>query len=291
MRYKLVPVRDRYWKVGSGAVRNALRALKDVTLTDGDVVLLSEKAVAVAEGELIDESRYEPGRLARWLAKYWMRIVWGRILGPLLKDVMDPPLRDETVENFRRYPLEEGARHKQMVLEEFGLKHALEPLSEAGVDVGNVPGTCAAPVPESAGDVARELRERLMEERDVDVAVVVGDTDKTFELLGIKFTTIARAHPPIKAGTGIFGFLVGRLLAETLGPTPVAIAGDLDVEEAIRLLERAEEVRTKGAGRTVYDMMREAGDPSGIDEEFLDSFEHVPIVVAREVSSTGARTS
>ncbi len=291
MRYELIPVRDRYWKIGSGAVRNALRALKDVTLADGDVVLLSEKAVAVAEGELIDESEYVPGRLARWLAKYWMRIVWGRILGPLLKDVMDPPLRDETIENFRRYPLEEGARHKQMVLEEFGLKHALEPLSEAGVDVGNVPGTYAAPVPESAREVAEGLRERLMEERGVNVSVVVGDTDKTFELFGVKFTTIARAQPPIKAGTGVVGFLVGRLLARTLGPTPVAVAGDLSVEEAIRLLERAENVRTKGAGRTVYDMVRKAGDPSEVDEEFLSSFEHVPIVVARVVSSAEARTS
>ncbi len=279
--YRLIPVRDKYWRVGSGALRNALTALEGVELRDGDVLLVSEKAVAVAEGELIDEREYEPGLLARLLVLLWMRIAWGWVLGPLLGPLMDPPLRRETVRNLRRYPKREGARHKQMILEEFGLIHALEPVSEAGCDVGNVPGYYAAPVPASAERFARRLRERLRRERGVNVSVVVGDTDKTYELFGVLFTTIARAHPEIVSGTGILGFLIGRLLARTLGPTPVAIAGDVSVREAIRLLDAAERVRTKGAGRTVYDALEKVGDPGRLDEDFLDRFEHVPIVVAR----------
>ncbi len=282
--YRLIPVRDKYWRVGSGALKNALTALEGVELRDGDVLLVSEKAVAVAEGELIDEREYEPGPLAKLLVTLWMRIVWGRILGPLLGPLMDPPLREETIRNFRRYPKREGAMHKQMILEEFGLLHALEPVSEAGCDVGNVPGYFAAPVPASADRFARRLRERLREDRGVDVSVVVGDTDKTYELFGVLFTTIARAHPEIISGTGVLGFLIGRLLARTLGPTPVAIAGDVEVREAIRLLKEAERVRTKGAGRTVYDALDEVGDPGRLDEDFLNRFEHVPIVVARPVS-------
>ncbi|WP_457614595.1 coenzyme F420-0:L-glutamate ligase [Methanopyrus sp.] len=283
-KYRLIPVKSRYWKVGSGAVGNALGALREVELKDGDVLLLSEKAVAVAEGELIDESEYEPGILARLLVLLWMRIVWGRILGPSLGSVMDPPLREETIENLRNYPLEDGSRHKQMILEEFGLLHALEPVSEAGCDVGNVPGYYAAPVPESADRVARELREELRRRRGVDVSVVVGDTDKTYEILGVLFTTVARAHPDIVAGTGVIGFLIGRLLAKTVGPTPIAITGDVSVREAIKLLNMAEDVRTKGAGRTVYDALEEVGDPESLDEEYLDGFEHVPIVIARPVT-------
>ncbi|WP_148688965.1 coenzyme F420-0:L-glutamate ligase [Methanopyrus sp. SNP6] len=283
-QYRLIPVKSRYWKVGSGTVGNALEALRGIELKDGDVLLLSEKAVAVAEGELIDERGYEPGVLARFLVVLWMRIFWGRILGPLLGPLMDPPMRTETIENLRNYPLKDGSRHKQMILEEFGLLHALEPASEAGCDVGNVPGYYAAPVPKSADRVARELREELRRRRDVDVSVVVGDTDKTYEILGILFTTVARAHPDIVAGTGVIGFLVGRLLAKTVGPTPIAIAGNVSVREAIKLLDMAEDVRTKGAGRTVYDALEEVGDPESLDEEFLNGFDHVPIVIARPIT-------
>ncbi|WP_456482550.1 coenzyme F420-0:L-glutamate ligase [Methanopyrus sp.] len=265
-------------------MKSALEALRGVELRDGDILLLSEKAVAVAEGELIDEREYEPGVLARLLVVLWMRVVWGRILGPLLGPLMDPPMRRETIENLRNYPLKDGSRHKQMILEEFGLLHALEPVSEAGCDVGNVPRYYAAPVPESADRVARELREELRRRRGVDVSVVIGDTDKTYEIFGVLFTTVARAHPNIVAGTGVIGFLIGRLLARTVGPTPIAIVGDVRVREAIELLDMAEKVRTKGAGRTVYDALEEAGDPESLDEEFLNSFEHVPIVIARPVT-------
>ena len=71
-------------------------------ISDGDIIVVSEKALAVAKGLIIDEKEVKPGLLAKILACFWMRIVWGFFLGKICH------LKRENIQRLRRYPKEES---------------------------------------------------------------------------------------------------------------------------------------------------------------------------------------
>ncbi|RLI27919.1 MAG: hypothetical protein DRO46_04840, partial [Candidatus Hecatellales archaeon] len=68
-------VKTGYWLPGTDFTLQAVKALKGILQT-GDVLAVSEKALAVASGLIFDESKVEPGFAARVLAGFWMRKVW-----------------------------------------------------------------------------------------------------------------------------------------------------------------------------------------------------------------------
>ncbi|MCK4884847.1 coenzyme F420-0:L-glutamate ligase, partial [Candidatus Bathyarchaeota archaeon] len=117
-RYKAVAVESRYWKTEDDYIKQLIQAIENI-VEDGDFVTVSEKAVSTALGNLIDEKTVEPSRLAHFIAKYWMRLVWPYILGPICH------LRQKTIEFLRSYPTEEGSRHKQLALLQSGFLQAL----------------------------------------------------------------------------------------------------------------------------------------------------------------------
>ena len=112
-RYKAVAVETRYWKPGDNYARDIIEAIENI-VADEDVVTVSEKAVSTALGNLIDEKTVEPSRLAHFIAKYWMRLVWPYILGPICH------LRKKNITFLRSYPPEEGSLHKQLALQQSG---------------------------------------------------------------------------------------------------------------------------------------------------------------------------
>ena len=75
-RYKAMAVSTQYWKPGDDYLRIILKSLKNLT-EDRDFIILSEKALSTALKNVVDESFVKPGRMARLIAKYWMKYVWG----------------------------------------------------------------------------------------------------------------------------------------------------------------------------------------------------------------------
>ena len=275
-RYKAVAVESRYWMPGDDYIRQVVGAI-DGTVEDGDFVTVSEKAVSTSLGNLVDEKNVEPSRLARFIAKYWMRIVWPYVLGPLCH------LRKKTIEFLRSYPVEEGSLHKQVALECNGFLQALMHGSEGAIDGSNLPYSYVSLPLENAQKIAQELRERIRSRLGKNVSVVIVDTDKTYSLKGFHFTPRPKPLKGIHSFGGFLAYVAGRSLKLKKRATPVAVAGSrITTEEAIEIAKIANRTRGTGAGRTVWDMAKTFNvNLTGVTWKMLDSVKHRPIVIIR----------
>jgi len=266
----------RYWRPGEDYVKQITDALRE-KVQDGDIVTVSEKAISTASGNFIDESTINPSSLARFLAKYWMRLAWGHILGRLSH------LRKKTIRRFKTYPVEEGSKHKQLALERNGFLQALLHGSEGGIDGSNMPYSLVSLPLRDAPKIADQLRIRIESELRRRPTVMIIDTDKTYTFRNFHFTPRPKPISGIQSHGGFFAYFFGRLLRLKRRATPIAISGaKMGVEEALEVSETANKVRGFGAGRNVWDMADKLRvSVIGVTWEMLDRIEHKPIVILR----------
>jgi F420-0:gamma-glutamyl ligase-like protein len=275
-RYKAVAIKTRYWTPETDYAKQVVRAV-DGIVENGDYVTVSEKAVSTALGNLIDEKNIKPSLLARSLAKYWMRLIWPYVLGPISH------LREKTIDYLRSYPPEEGSLHKQVALIHGGFLQALMHGSEGAIDGSNLPRSFVSLPLEKAYEVAEELRKRIETELGKKVTVVVVDTDKTYSLRGFHFTPRPKPLKGIHSCGGFLAYVAGRSLKLKKRATPIAVSGSqLSTEEALEIARIANRTRGVGAGRTVWDMARTFNVKlTDVTWEMLETVEHRPIVIIR----------
>lgn len=245
-------------------------------LEDNDFLVISETPVSISQGRLVDESNFKPSLKAIFLAEVWSKYLWGYILGPVFR------IKNRTIENLRKLP-PESRSHKEVVLKFYGLKHALKPASEAGIDLSNVPGTMVSLLPKNPGQVAQELSMKIKKEWEKEVLVMIIDTDVTYQLAGKKFTCLPIAIDGIISNTGIFGYLMGRF-GKIAGPTPLGTSSKISVEKALKIATVAEDYQKSLEGHleTVYSMKNEFGeDVNHITIDMLDSLTHTPAVIVK----------
>lgn len=265
-----------FWRPGTDYVREIVDAV-DGIVRDGDVVTVSEKAISTARGLIVDESRFESGRFARFLASFWMRRIWGGPLGRLTG------LRDHTIERLRAFPMKEGAAHKQVALSHAGLLQSLRHYSEGGIDASNLPYTLvSSPLPDPQA-CASEIREAL-EGGGRRVSVIIVDGDTTYSSGTLHFSPRIVKVPGLIHIGGFLTFVVGRMLGFRSRATPIALSGDpINPDWVLTLANVAHRVRGHGAGRTVWDMAERMGvDLTGVTWEMLEQVNHYPIVILRE---------
>lgn len=168
------------------------------------------------------------------------------------------------------------------MLRYYGLKHALKPASEAGIDLSNVPGTHVSLLPENPVGAAKSIAEGILSKFGVDVTVVVIDTDATYRILGRYFTSLPTAAPGIISDTGFLGYIAGRF-SRKRWPTPLASSRPTATEVLLEVASVAEDYHERYSSRkTVYDMASELeSEPGTITVEMLSSLEHVPAVIVR----------
>jgi F420-0:gamma-glutamyl ligase-like protein len=274
--YKAAAIKTQYWMPGEDYLKDVVRAI-DGIVANGDFVTISEKAVSTALGNLIDEKSVQPSRLARFIAKYWMRIVWPYIFGPLCH------LRERTINYLRSYPPEEGSLHKQVALIHSGFLQALMHGSEGAIDGSNLPYSYVSLPLENAHRVAKELRKRIESGLGKRVTVVIVDTDKTYSLGWFHFTPRPKPLNGIHSCGGFLAYVAGRSLKLRKRATPLAVAGSLlTIEEALTIASIANRARGMGAGRTVWDMANTFNVKlTGVTWKMLESVEHRPIVIIR----------
>jgi F420-0:gamma-glutamyl ligase-like protein len=268
-------IRTRYWKPGDDYHKIILEAISK-EVQDGDVLAISEKALVVALGRIVDESRVRPGLLARSLVGFWMRVMWGFVLGRLCH------LKPANIAHLRSYPPPEGAKHKQVCLEHVGLLQALRPFSEGGIDTTNLPYSLASLPLESPNLVAEEIRKTIADELNKHVIVTIVDSDKTYSRSGIHLASRPTAIPGI-LDYGFFAYLIGRAFRWKARSTPLAWVGsEVTPEYALRVAGLANKARGHGAGRTAWDMAVRFGvGLTGVDWEMLERIEHRPLVILR----------
>ncbi|MDI9624203.1 MAG: coenzyme F420-0:L-glutamate ligase [Methanothermobacter sp.] len=275
-KYKVIPVKTGYIRPNEGL--DELIDKAGPMVEDGDYLVISETPVAISQGRIVDESKYEPSFLAFLLAEVWSKYIWGYLLGPLFG------VKKRTIRNLRRLPKEARA-HKEVVLRYYGIKHALKPGSEAGIDLSNLPGTLVALLPENPRGVSEDIARNIQDGYGKDVTVIIIDTDATYKLMGCYFTPLPCAVDGIKSDTGFWGYLLGRF-SNTILPTPIAASKRISIDMILEIAKVAENYHKNREEHieTVYDMERIFKEEKDkITIRSLESIEHVPALIIREI--------
>lgn len=280
-------LRTRFWRPGTDPLQEILSAGRG-RLRDGDLLVISEKALSTAHGHLVDEGSIRPGLAAKMLARFYVRWGWGYILGPLCR------LRQTTLSRLRNYPLLEGARHKQLALDRVGVLQALRFGSEGGIDASNLPYSLVSLPLEKPGEEAAWIFNGVLRELGCRVVVLIVDSDKTYSLRGFHWSPAKISLPGVYCRGGVIPYLVGRIFKLQPQSTPKALHPPkaLRVEEALEVAEFVHRVRGHGAGKTVWDMTeRFRSEITEVSWEMLESAEHYPIVIVRRSGARGPSQS
>ena len=269
--YIVIPIETGYIKPNEN-LDSIINPAKEL-MKDGDYLVIAETPIAISQNRLIDESEYTPSLTAKFLTTVWSKYIWGYVLGPLLG------IKKRTIKNLRRLP-EETKAHKEVVLQLYGLKHALKPASEAGIDLSNAPGTYVSLLPENPEKVAKEIKNKIGKE----VCVLIIDTDATYMKNGKYFTGLPIAIDGIEADKGFFGYLKGQL-SENMGSTPLGCSEKISVEKGLEIANIAEDYQKSLSTemKTIHSVKSVLG--TEIDEvtiEDLDSITHTPAVIVRK---------
>jgi len=280
-RWIFKPIRTRYWRPKTDYLNEIWRAVKGIA-KEGDVIVISEKAISTAKGLIVDESKIKPTFSAYLIVSIWTRVIWGYFLGYLCH------LKPKSIKRLRAYPLFEGAKHKQLALSYAGLLQALRHGSEGGIDVSNLPYSYASlPLPDPQKEA--EKIGRFLESRGIkSVSIMIVDTDMTYTIGSLHLSPRRTSIPHIRgAAWGFLTYLIGRMLKGKPRATPLALwHSNFSVEEALMLAEAAHHIRGSGAGRTAWDASERFGvELAEVSWDMLDSIPHYPIVICRKLLS------
>ena len=276
--YQALALVTSYWKPGDDFIREIIDAITK-KVDDGDFVVVSEKALSTAMGNIIDESRVRSSFNAKIIVNCWMRVCWGHILSAMLH--FGPKL----TQNLREYPIDSGSRHKQLALDRAGLLQALMFGSEGGIDGSNLPYSYVSLPLANAQEIAERIREEIRRTLGKNVTVVIVDTDKTFTFGNFHFTPRPTPIRGIQGNGGVVAYIVGRIFRFRKRPTPLAVAGvEIVAEDALRIANVADKARGVGSGTTVWKMAKRFHVAlTGVTWEMLRSIKHKPIVIVRKV--------
>ncbi len=269
--YIVIPIETGYIKPNENLDSIILPAKE--LMKEKDYLVIAETPISVSQGRLVDESKYNPSLTAKFLTVVWSKYLWGYVLGPLLK------IKKRTIKNLRKLPKQTEA-HKEVVLQLYGLKHALKPASEAGIDLSNAPGTCVSLLPENPEKVAKDIKKEIGK----DICVMIIDTDATYMKNGKYFTALPIAIDGIDADNGIFGYVKGQL-SQNMGSTPLGCSEKIDVETALKIANIAEDYQKSLSTemKTIHSVKAVLGfEIDKVTIEDLDSITHTPAMIIRK---------
>ncbi len=280
MKFYTVAVKCKYWKPHCNLlneINNAIDKIKCL-INDGDIIVFSEKALSIGLGLIVDENKIKPGFSAKFLAKFWVRKIWGFILGPLCR------LSWKNLFYLRNYPIKEGAAHKQLAINYAGLIQALKVWSEGGIDVTNLPYAYAALPLKNPDETAEKILKSL--KLDKKIAILIVDSDKTFTFKNIHFSSRKTCIKGL-INLGPLAYIIGRIFKLKARSTPIALKGiELSLEETLQVAAVSNKARKFGAGRTIWDASKHfKTELTGITWEMLEKIPHYPIVLVKRVKA------
>ncbi len=276
-KYNALAVSTNYWKPHSNYTDKIINAIKD-KVENGDFVVVSEKAISTALNNMIDESTIKPRLVARVLARFWMRLIWGYPLGILCG------FGQRLLKRLRNYPLESGSRHKQVALQYAGFWQALMFGSEGGIDGSNLAYSYVSLPLVNTDKLGQNIQNQIRHQLQKNVCVIIADTDKTYKLRSFFFTPRPN---PLKGihSLGSGSYLVGRFFKFKKSSTPLTVSGcSLSASEALKITNIADKARGPGSGATVWDMAaRFKVNVDDVSWEMLETIGHKPIVIVRKI--------
>ena len=276
-RYNALAVTTSYWKPKENYLDKIIRALEG-KIESGDFIVVSEKAISTALGNMVDESKVKPNQNATFMARFWMRIAWGYPLGILSR--FGPRL----LRRLRQYPLESGSRHKQIALQYAGFWQALMFGSEGGIDGSNLPYSYVSLPLKNADELAQKIQKEIQFKLQKSVCVIIADTDKTYRFRNFFFTPRPKPLKGIQSFGGVIAYIAGRVFNFKKSSTPLAVSGcSLSASQALTVTNIADKARGPGSGATVWDMAaRFKVEINDVTWEMLSKIRHKPLVIVRK---------
>ncbi|MDR0797775.1 MAG: coenzyme F420-0:L-glutamate ligase [Nitrososphaerota archaeon] len=278
-KYKTLSITTSFWKPKDDYLSHIVKAVTG-KVVDGDFIVVSEKAISTAQGNIIDEHKIMASCNAKFLAHFWMRVVWGYPLGTLCH------FGQRLLKRLRQYPPELGSKHKQVALERAGLGQALMFGSEGAIDGSNLPYLLVSLPLSNAQGVAEQIQREILRCLGKYVCVIVVDTDKTYRFGNFCFTSRPCPLEGIHSFSqfALFAYIVGKSLRLRESSTPLAITNcRLTVLEVLKISNIADKVRGVGSGATVWDMAsRFHVQINGVTWDMLDQIAHKPLVIVRK---------
>jgi F420-0:gamma-glutamyl ligase-like protein len=277
-KYNALAITTNYWKPSDNYTENIINALEN-KIENADFVVISEKAISTALGDMLDENTIKPSLNARVIARFWMRLGWGYPLGILCH--FGPRL----LRRLREYPLESGSRHKQVALQFAGFWQALMFGSEGGIDGSNLPYSFVSLPLNNSEKLAKEIKKQIFVGLKKNVCVIIADTDKTYKFRNFLFTPRPKPLTGIHSFGGAATYVIGRVFNLKKSSTPLAVAGcNLQAIEALKITNIADKARGPGSGATVWDMAaRFKVKVNGVSWEMLSKIRHKPLVFVRKI--------
>jgi F420-0:gamma-glutamyl ligase-like protein len=276
-KYYVLAVTTKYWKPRQDYLSEIIEAIAR-RVSDGDFVVVSEKALSTALNNITDESHIRPSLIAKLISKLWMRIGWGYFLGALCH------FGQRLLQRLREYPVDAGSRHKQLALQQAGPLQALMFGSEGGIDGSNLPYSYVSLPLNNAYALAEAIQQRIWLQLRKKVTVIIVDTDKTYSFRNFHFTPRPKPMKGIHSLGGLCAYIVGRLFKFKKRSTPLAVAGcSLQAEEALKIACIADRARGPGSGATVWDMAAKFKvEVTGVSWDMLAKVKHKPVVLVRK---------
>jgi F420-0:gamma-glutamyl ligase-like protein len=277
LEYKAKAIKTKYWIPGTDYCSLIADILNGI-IKENDIVVISEKAISTAKGKIINESNYSPSYLAKFIAHFWMRYFWGFLLGYICH------IRLESINRLRKYPLKEGANHKEISLKFSGFLDTLKNGSEGGIDVSNLPYAFASLPLNNPNLEAKKIQEFIIKKININVSVMIVDSDKTYSYRNFHITCRKNAIKGISTWGGILTYSICRALKLKPRATPIAISGiELNVNDALSIAETSHAIRGSGAGKTAWDVAaRFKVNLIEVSWSMLSNIDHYPIVIFRK---------
>jgi F420-0:gamma-glutamyl ligase-like protein len=277
VKYKARAIATKYWKPGENYVGEIIEGVRG-KVAAGDFIVISEKALSTALGNIVDEKIVKPRFSAKLISKFWMRIVWGYFLGRMCH------FRAKLLKRLRNYPLREGSHHKQVILQYSSLLQALTFGSENGIDGANLPYSYVSLPLNNPDEIAHKIRRQVQLGLRKETCIIIVDTDKTYSFRNFHFTPRPKPVKGINSLGGVCSYVIGRMFKLRKRATPLAVAGcNLHAEKALEIADIANRVRGYGSGRTVWDMAEKFEvELTQVSWEMLAKVKHKPIVIVRK---------
>jgi F420-0:gamma-glutamyl ligase-like protein len=279
-KYKVLPITTKFWTPQENYLSCIIKAVAG-KVADGDFIVVSEKAISTAQNNIIDEDKIIARGNAKFLANFWMRVIWGYPLGVMCH------FGQRLLRRLRQYPFDLGSKHKQVVLERAGWGQALMFGSEGAIDGSNLPYSYVSLPLRNAQGVAEQIQREIQCCLGKLVCVVVVDTDKTYRFGNFYFTPRPCPLEGIQSFSqfALLAYVIGKFLKLRESSTPLAVAGyRLDVLEALKVANIADKVHGVGSGATVWDMAsRFQVQLNCVTWNMLCQVEHKPLVIVRKV--------
>ena len=168
---------------------------------------------------------------------------------------------------------------KRLIVSVKSTSEALDGFKKAKAEMQDLPTVVLT----GLDDEEMALKIKIISGKDVIVMII--DTDATYKIGKMKFTSLPISIEDIRNNLGIFGYLLGRL-GDIMGPTPLGISKHHELDEIFQIAVAAEECQKllENSMETVYDMQELLdGEVNTITISMLDSIIHNPAIIVRKV--------